>query len=207
MFISFEGRDGSGKSTHAKALAESLEKRGYKVKLVHFPQYDKPIGSVIKEMLDGKREMPSFKAFQLLYVADQADFQLELQRYLDNDYIVIADRYDLSTIAYYASKFSIGAGVAFSDFATLQHGLEKPVLTFIFNSNFKDLDTRRAGMDKKCDAIENDKAIMDNINDSYLELYDVLKGYGFRDVQLIDSDYNIEHNKVIILSKVLSSIK
>lgn len=202
MFISFEGKDGSGKSTHAEALAATLKEKGYKVELVHFPQYDKPIGKVIKEMLDGERNMPSFKAFQMLYVADQMDFQLKLQRLLDNDYIVIADRYDLSTIAYYASKFSMGAGVAFSAFTALQHGLEKPVLTFIFNSNFKDLDTRRAGMNKKRDAIENDKAIMDNINDSYLELYDVLKGYGFRDVQLIDSDCDIEHNKAIILNKV-----
>ena len=105
--------------------------------------------------------MPSFKAFQLLYVADQADFQLELQRYLDNDYIVIADRYDLSSIAYYSSKLSMGAEITFSIFEPLQECLYKPNLTFIFSSNFKDLDERRAGMNKERDAIENNETIFE----------------------------------------------
>ena len=209
MFISFEGKDGSGKSSHAEALSQRLIEEGYKVQLVHFPRYESAIGSVIGEMLNGDRMMPeSFKAFQMLYIADQLDFQQELNQYLEEGYIVIADRYDLSTVAYYASKIAMYTKMVYQILSDYQKDLLKPDITFIFNSDFKDLNERRKDMDKSCDEIEKDNTIMNNINDSYLTLWDMFKhNINSRKVELIHACNDIEENKKIINDTVMRMIK
>ena len=54
MIISFEGPDGSGKSTQAEILYNTLKKLGLKVKLFHFPRYESPIGSLIGNVLQNE---------------------------------------------------------------------------------------------------------------------------------------------------------
>lgn len=195
MFITYEARDGAGKSTGANALKEHFEAQGRKVHLVHFPRYESAIGGLIGDILAGKKDMPSFDAFQMLYVADQLDFQKELERLLfDERTIVIADRYDLSTLAYYISKTgcSVKDGVDVIQ-KKWQSEFRRPDITFIYN--FKgDLDERRKDDNKEKDAIENDGKITDSINDIYLELAEYMKYNTERSIYIIDSENSLEKN-------------
>ena len=97
-FISFEGIDGSGKSTQANLLKTKLQLDGYKVKMIHFPRYDTKIGAIIKDVLFGEIQMDNL-ALQMLYIIDQINAKKEIEEGLKEGY-VICDRYDLSTLAY-----------------------------------------------------------------------------------------------------------
>lgn len=195
MFITYEARDGAGKSTGANSLKEHFEAQGRKVYLVHFPRYESVIGGLIGDILAGKKDMPSFDAFEMLYVADQLDFQKELEKLLfDERTIVIADRYDLSTLAYYISKTdcSIKDGVDLIQ-KKWQSEFRRPDITFIYD--FKgDLDERRKDDNKEKDAIENDSKITDSINNIYLELAKYMKYNTERSIYIIDSENSIEKN-------------
>ena len=212
LFITYEGKDGSGKSTHSEALYKNLKESGHKVKLVHFPRYESSIGGLIGKMLSGEVPMlESFEAFQMLYVADQLDFQEELKRYIDEGYIVIADRYDLSTIAYYTSKKDIPTVIGYNYIRKWQSDLLEPDLTFIFDYN-QDLNERRKDMDKECDAIESDKQINDKIRDVYKELYYILNdckeiSKTTREVHLVDTNFDFAHNSVAINNVVKHHIR
>lgn len=194
MFIAFEGRDGAGKSTGAKELAEKLSaSTGRKVYLKHFPDYDSTIGGLIGEILSGKKEMPSFEALEMLYVADQLSFQKELEELLfDENAIVICDRYDLSTLAFYIAK----TGCSMQDgidlvFKKWQSELRKPDITFIYD--FKgDLDERRGNEEK--DKIESDDTITKNINKTYLALANHFRYDSDRHSFIISSELDIESN-------------
>lgn len=98
-FIVLEGPDGSGTTTHAKILAESLRAKGEDVLLTAEPT-DSEIGKFIREQLS-KKTIASPSALQLLFCADRAwHIEKVIKPALEAGKTVISDRYVISTLVY-----------------------------------------------------------------------------------------------------------
>jgi len=133
FFITFEGPDGSGKSTQIKRLAEHLRGRGHDVWLTR-----EPGGTAISEEIRGllhdlsHREMAP-RAEILLYSAARAQLVNEVIRpHLAAGGIVLCDRYYDSTLAYqgYGHGLDLDTLRLITTFAT--EGL-RPDLTLLLN--------------------------------------------------------------------------
>lgn len=100
MFITLEGPEGSGKSTHATRLKSYLEGKGFKVILTHEPGGTQ-VGKTIREMLlhpEGKFDQTT-EIF--MFAADRAEHVSKIiQPGLKNGKVVISDRFTDSTLAY-----------------------------------------------------------------------------------------------------------
>ncbi|HDH34200.1 MAG TPA: dTMP kinase [Nitrospirae bacterium] len=99
-FISFEGIEGSGKSTQVKALAEYLRAKGHNVVETAEPGGTK-IGNKIRQLLLEPENHMDPMAELLLYYSSRAQHVREIiyPAIIDNS-IVITDRFIDSTIAY-----------------------------------------------------------------------------------------------------------
>jgi dTMP kinase len=98
-FLVIEGIDGAGKSTLCRLLEQKLSEEGHKVIVTQEPTHDE-IGSFIRE---GKVKGISQKAEALLFTADRAVHTERILRWVEEDFIVICDRYFASTVAYQSS--------------------------------------------------------------------------------------------------------
>jgi dTMP kinase len=101
MFITLEGPEGSGKTSHIPALVEYLRDKGYSV----FPTREPggtSIGEQIREVIhDLKNEEMHPRTETLLYQAARAQIVEQVFKpRLEASEIVISDRYYDSTIAY-----------------------------------------------------------------------------------------------------------
>jgi dTMP kinase len=101
VFISFEGGEGSGKSTQTKLLKTYLESIGESVVLTREPG-GTPLGDKLRDiLLDTKTGNISPRAEALMYAADRANHIYSLIRpALERGDVVITDRYLDSSIAY-----------------------------------------------------------------------------------------------------------
>lgn len=101
LFITFEGSEGSGKSTQARLLYEQLQALGYPVILTREPGGTR-IGEMIRRILvDLKHTEMAPTTETLLFSAARAQLVSELIRpYLNTGGIVLCDRYADSTFAY-----------------------------------------------------------------------------------------------------------
>lgn len=101
LFITFEGTEGSGKSTQARLLYERLQARGYPVILTREPG-GTHIGEMIRRIVvDLHHTEMSADTEILLFSAARAQLVSEIIRpYLDMGGIVLCDRYADSTLAY-----------------------------------------------------------------------------------------------------------
>lgn len=100
IFITFEGIEGSGKSTQAKILAEKLLKDGFKT-VSTFEPGDTELGKKIREILLHPTLMINPLSELLLYFADRLQHVSEkIKPFLSERFIVISDRFTDSTIAY-----------------------------------------------------------------------------------------------------------
>ncbi len=108
MFIVIEGLDGSGKSTQAKKVEKYFQDKGIKTKFIHFPQVESPVyGELIAKFLRGELgtiEQVNPTLLALLYAGDRSNAKATLEGWLKEGYVVIADRYVYSNIAYQAAK-------------------------------------------------------------------------------------------------------
>ena len=101
MFITLEGPEGSGKTSHIPHLVEFLREKGYTV----FPTREPggtSIGEQVRDVLhDLKNTEMHPRTETLLYQAARAQFVEEVIKLrLDAGEIVISDRYADSTLAY-----------------------------------------------------------------------------------------------------------
>ena len=100
MFITFEGPDGSGKSTQAKLLSDHLERKGTSVLLTREPGGTE-LGRTIRQILLNPESEISPMAEVLLYACDRAEHvNSVIKPALLEGKTVICDRYFDSNVAY-----------------------------------------------------------------------------------------------------------
>jgi dTMP kinase len=101
LFLSFEGMDGSGKTTQMRLLIDRLRREGYDVLETAEPG-GTPIGRQIRRiLLDGANQELSSRAELLLYFACRAQNVDEwIRPALEAGRVVVSDRYTDSTLAY-----------------------------------------------------------------------------------------------------------
>ena len=99
MFVSFEGGDGSGKSTQANLLHRRLVESGYPAVMVHEPGSTE-LGWYLSDYLKSERRL-SREAELLLFAAARAELVgAVVAPSLRRGQSVVADRYADSTVAY-----------------------------------------------------------------------------------------------------------
>jgi len=111
--IVIEGTDCSGKQTQTDELVKNLKKLGLKAISFSFPNYASPTGEIIGEYYLGKNNKSLFKEgienvdpkiSSLYYAADRAYNINIIKKYLENNYIVILNRYVESNMAFQGGK-------------------------------------------------------------------------------------------------------
>ena len=108
MFISFEGLDGSGKTTQAAMLADALEAEGQRIVRVREPG-GTPAGERIRSLLLDPGETIAPVAEALLYAAARAQLVDDVIRpALRDGAHVVADRFIDSSLAYQGVARGLG---------------------------------------------------------------------------------------------------
>jgi dTMP kinase len=132
-FITFEGGDGSGKTTQVKALVSHLIARGKSCIATREPG-GTSLGRLIRHALLEVGDQPITSPAELfLYLADRAQHSDEVIRpALKQGKVVLCDRYTDSTLAYqgYGRGIDLGLLRRLNDFAS--RGI-RPDLTLLFD--------------------------------------------------------------------------
>lgn len=107
LFITFEGGDGSGKSTQIARVAEVLRSRGYGVVVSREPGGTE-LGAQIRNLLLHGGDMGA-RAEALLYAADRAHHvETVIRPGLASGQLVLVDRYIDSSVAYQGAGRELG---------------------------------------------------------------------------------------------------
>lgn len=129
-FISFEGGDGSGKSTQINKLKGYFEDKGYDVVLTREPggtEIGEKIRSVI---LDPENKEMAGMTEAMLYAASRAQHvEQVIKPALEEGRIVICDRFVDSSIAY--QGYGRGLGISVSIINEYAVGRYMPDMTFL----------------------------------------------------------------------------
>lgn len=131
-FITFEGIDGSGKSTQLRMLADALRERGVDILVTREPG-GTPLGRRLREAFLETEETVAPMAELLSFAADRAQHvEFLIKPSIAEGRIVISDRYADATFAYQ------GAGRGFTEeqvnsVIALATGGLKPDLTLFFD--------------------------------------------------------------------------
>ncbi|MBN9151797.1 MAG: dTMP kinase [Micrococcales bacterium] len=109
LFITFEGGDGSGKSTQLSLLVSWLEQLGRTVVTTREPG-GTPLGEELREIVLHSRGHITPKSEALIYAADRAHhIATKVRPAIERGDIVVQDRYLDSSVAYQGVGRDLGA--------------------------------------------------------------------------------------------------
>ena len=108
MFVTFEGADGSGKSTQAELLRDALAAEGREVVLTREPGGTE-IGELVRQLVLNGPEMSGWSEAALFAAARAELVSTVIRPALERGADVIADRYVDSSLAY--QGFARGLGI------------------------------------------------------------------------------------------------
>lgn len=199
MFITFEGGEGTGKTTLIEIVRKSLSERGYDVILTREPggsgsEFSESIRSLV---LDPKYKHVNPYSEALLYAASRAQHLDEvILPALKKQTIVLCDRYIDSSIAYQAYARKLGIDFVLN---INQYAMDKlPNLTF-----YIDLDPK-IGLSRIKGRLKNDRldqeklSFHEEVRRGYLELS---KKYENR-IMTIDGKKSIAEIAVLMIEEI-----
>jgi dTMP kinase len=99
VLINLEGIDGCGKSTQTKLLQKKLEELGENTVILKEPT-NGPHGQKLWDVLHGKRKATNEEILEFFILDRKQHVNEKIQPALDNDTIVLMDRYYYSSMAY-----------------------------------------------------------------------------------------------------------
>jgi len=133
-FVTFEGIDGSGKSTISKLIYEKLRSVGYDV-IWTFEPTDSVVGKYVQDCIRSQSD-PFVISFT--FIADRIQHCKKIQQWLDEGKIVLCDRYAESTYAYQAAQLESQMENPLQWLRNLSHDrIIVPNRTFLFVINPK----------------------------------------------------------------------
>lgn len=140
-FITFEGIDGSGKSTQLRLLNNFLRANGWNPLVTREPG-GTPVGLRLRAaLLDATEEVDPLTEL-LVFAADRAQHVRRVIRpALENGHIVISDRYADATVAYQGAGRGFPPELIAEIVQLATEGL-KPDLTVLFDVSIEESTTR-----------------------------------------------------------------
>lgn len=161
--IAIEGPDGCGKSTQAELLAEWLRSEGHEVKFTREPT-DGPLGQILRDSIEGKIDLP-VEAEALLFAADRAHHVSDIIRpNLEDNKIVITERYTYSSLAYQTSR-----GLSLEWVKKINKSAIEPDLTIIIDIP-PEVGSERINSSRKPDVFDQDLELQEDVREAYKEL-------------------------------------
>ena len=172
-FITFEGIDGSGKSTQLRLLACFLEQAGCDILLTREPG-GTPVGNRLRgALLDAHEEVDPLTEL-LVFAADRAQHVRRILRpALESGRVVISDRYADATRAYQGAGRGFSPELIAEIIQLATEGLQ-PELTVLFDLSIEDSTARtqrRGDGAQRGDRLDaEDDAFHTRVRAAYLQL-------------------------------------
>ena len=164
-FFTFEGIDGSGKSTISKGVFKRLKSEGYNV-ILTFEPTDTKIGKYVQQCIKTKND-PFLTAF--VFIADRIQHCKKINQWLKEKKIVLCDRYAESTYAYQGAQLQDKIDEPIKWLQDLSKNLIiTPDRTFFFSIDPTDAIER---IKNRKNLIEFEKKIfLDKVHKNYLNI-------------------------------------
>ena len=190
MFITFEGPDGSGKSTIIKKVYEKLINDGFDIVLTREPG-GTPIAEKIRDIiLDNSNVTLDARTEALLYAASRRQHLVEkIRPALKEGKIVLCDRFLDSSLAYQGGGRNLGVQnvLNINLFATEN---TYPDLTLFFDID-PELGLKRVSQDKKrvADRLDNEN---ENFHEKVYSTFKEIVNTNSQRIITIDASKSIE---------------
>ncbi|MGM0367033.1 MAG: dTMP kinase [Actinomycetota bacterium] len=202
LFITFEGLDGSGKTTQIKLLCSYLKGKGHDVISTIEPGGTE-VGQKIRKILlntEGLNITPKAETF--LFLASRAELVSKvINPAMDEGKIIICDRFFDSTIVYQGIARNLGKKKIL-DMSLWATGSLVPDITFLLSVRADEGEIRKKGME--ADRMEKEESeFKKKVYEGYLEL---ARDFPERFV-VIDGEKDIESIFGIIKDRVEKELK
>lgn len=173
-FITFEGIDGAGKSSHVEWLAEVLRQRGHVVHVTREPG-GTPLGEKLRELLLSE-PMHLETETLLMFAARREHLARLIEPALARGEWVVCDRFSDATYAYQGG----GRGLDRAKFLTLEHWVHdhlQPDMTLLFDLPLDVARERIVLANRVLDKFEQERAdFHERVRQAYLERAHVSPG-------------------------------
>lgn len=204
VFISFEGPDGSGKTTQIKILSDYLKSKGYDVLLTREPGGTKISENIRDIILNPLNSEMDDMTEALLYAAARAQHVAQLIKpAIEAGKIVLTDRFMDSSIVYQGYARGLGDCVRVINEYAVQ-GMQ-PDLTFFLDLPAEE-GIARAEKRKNLDRLEQeDISFHKAVYEGYLDLAEIYKQRYVR----IDASRSIEEiseELIAVFEKYIDSL-
>lgn len=209
FFVTFEGLDGSGKSTQLRKLAQWLTANGKKVTTLRQPGGTRTGDRIRALLLDSRTKGLAPRTELGLMFSDRAQAIAEIIRpAMDRGDVVLCDRYTDSTEAYQGGGRQLGSELVLQLHAAICQNLQ-PDLTLLLLPDFeRSLERARKRNARSKGKDENRFEREDEL--FYRRVYDKYREIARREpsrVVMIEGDAGVEEVRQQILAIVESRIR
>jgi len=167
-FITLEGMDGAGKSTHLSAIAALLRARGHEVLLTREPG-GTPLAEKLRELVLAE-PMDAVSETLLMFAARADHVAREIRPALARGTWVVCDRFTDSTLAYQGGGKGVSASLIRALAAQAHSGLA-PDRTLLFDCSYEVSRERLKGAGRAPDRFEQEsRAFFDRVRAAYQAL-------------------------------------
>jgi len=196
-FITFEGVDGAGKSTHLAWFAETLRQRGVDVLVTREPG-GTPLGERLREILLNQPMQAETEAL-LMFAARREHIEQVIKPSLQRGTWVVSDRFSDASFAYQGG----GRGVPVDKLDQLErwvHGGFQPDLTILFDIPVE-VARQRLSNNAALDRFEQEQGgFFEKVRQAYLDRYRKTPSrFALIDASLTPDKVKVNLNKVIAL--------